>query len=236
MNGNTIEYEVTSRYALFSEPVTRLGGEKFSYPVPTYEALRGVTDSIYWKPTIIWVVDKVRVMNKVTTESKGVRLTSSMSDQKWKPDLERATYLHDVRYQVSAHFEWNRFRPDMEQDRNLAKHQSIAIRSLAVGGRRDIFLGTRECQGYVEPCVFGEGKSFYDDYGTWDLGYMFHSFIYPDKNDKHELSVGYWHPVMTDGIIEFPRPESESIDRRIIRIVPTPSSARSKSTHKAGKE
>ncbi len=30
------------------------------------------------------------------------------------------------------------------------------------GGRRDIFLGTRECQGYVEPCVFGEGEGAYD--------------------------------------------------------------------------
>ena len=234
MYGNTIEYEVTSRYALFSEPVTRLGGEKFSYPVPTYEALKGITDSIYWKPTIIWVIDKVRVMNKVATESKGVRINSDMAS--WKPDLERATYLHDVRYQVSAHFEWNRFRSDMQQDHETIKHQNSAIRALAVGGRRDIFLGTRECQGYVEPCVFGEGKSFYDDYGTWDLGYMFHSFIYPDKNDKHELSVGYWHPIMTDGIIEFPRPESESIDRRVIRTVPTSSDTRSKKTHAASKE
>ena len=36
---NQVEYKVYGRYALFSDPVTRLGGEKFSYQVPTYQAL-----------------------------------------------------------------------------------------------------------------------------------------------------------------------------------------------------
>ncbi len=48
------------------------------------------------------------------------------------------------------------------------------------GGRRDVFLGTRECQGYVEPCKFGE-KGFYDDYGEMSFGLMFHGFDYPDE-------------------------------------------------------
>lgn len=52
---NTIEYMVYGDYALFSDPVTRVGGEKTSYHIPTYEALKGITESIYWKPTIRWV-------------------------------------------------------------------------------------------------------------------------------------------------------------------------------------
>ena len=51
---NTIEFEVTGPYALFSNPVMRVGGEKTSYHIPTYEALRGIVESIYWKPTIMW--------------------------------------------------------------------------------------------------------------------------------------------------------------------------------------
>lgn len=70
---NSIEYEVWGRYALFSEVATRVGGEKCSYQVPTYQALKGITESIYWKPTFKWVIDAVRVMNKIQTESKGVR-------------------------------------------------------------------------------------------------------------------------------------------------------------------
>ena len=32
---NTVTFQVSGDYALFSDPVTRVGGEKFSYPIPT---------------------------------------------------------------------------------------------------------------------------------------------------------------------------------------------------------
>ena len=67
---NSIEFEVYGAYALFSEPVMRVGGEKTSYHIPTYEALKGITESIYWKPTIKWVIDAVRVMNAIQTEKR----------------------------------------------------------------------------------------------------------------------------------------------------------------------
>lgn len=41
---NTIEFEVYGTYALFSDPVMRVGGEKTSYHIPTYEALKGITE------------------------------------------------------------------------------------------------------------------------------------------------------------------------------------------------
>jgi CRISPR-associated protein Cas5d len=37
---NTIEFEVCGDKACFSDPITRVGGEKTSYYVPTYEAQR----------------------------------------------------------------------------------------------------------------------------------------------------------------------------------------------------
>ena len=33
---NTIEFEVYGSYALFSDPVMRVGGEKTSYHIPTF--------------------------------------------------------------------------------------------------------------------------------------------------------------------------------------------------------
>ena len=45
---NTIEFQVSGDYALFSDPVTRVGGEKSSYHLPTYEALKGIVHSVYW--------------------------------------------------------------------------------------------------------------------------------------------------------------------------------------------
>src|ERR1700722_5305319 len=67
---NTIEFRVWGRYAMFTDPLTRVGGEKCSYHVPTYEALKGVAKSIYWKPTLIWMIDAVRVMKRIRTQPR----------------------------------------------------------------------------------------------------------------------------------------------------------------------
>ena len=53
---NVVEFQVTGDYALFSDPLMRVGGEKCSYQIPTYEALKGVMASVYWKPTIVWYI------------------------------------------------------------------------------------------------------------------------------------------------------------------------------------
>ena len=67
---NTVEFEVCGDKALFSDPITRVGGEKTSYYVPTYEAIKGIIASVYWKPTIVWIIDAVRVMNPIQTVSE----------------------------------------------------------------------------------------------------------------------------------------------------------------------
>ena len=61
------------QYALFTDPITRMGGEKMSYQIPTYGALRGIVEAIYWKPTIEWIIDKCRVMKQIQTGAKGMR-------------------------------------------------------------------------------------------------------------------------------------------------------------------
>jgi len=206
---NTVQFKVYGRYALFSDPITRLGGEKISYQTPTYQALKGMLESIYWKPTFIWYIDKVRVLNRIQTESKGIRPVK-MSGGKiiggiisGGNELAYYTYLKDVAYQVSAHFEWNEQRTELLEDRNEYKHHNRAKKSIIQGGRRDVFLGTRECQAYVEPCVFGEEEGFYDTYGTIDFGVMFHGFDYPDETGKNELGVRLWKQSMINGLIEF---------------------------------
>ncbi|QAT44139.1 type I-C CRISPR-associated protein Cas5 [Aminipila luticellarii] len=217
---NSVEFEVYGKYALFSDPITRVGGEKFSYQVPTYQALKGILESVYWKPTFIWVIDAVRVMNKIQTEGKGIRPIKMNGGN----DLSYYTYLKEARYQVLAHFEWNENRPGLQNDRNENKHHNIAKRSIGKGGRRDIFLGTRECQGYVEHCEFGRGSGFYDDYGELNFGFMFHGIDYPDENPtKNEegiplrnFDVRFYNCTMKDGIILFPAPSDSSLKRRTV--------------------
>jgi CRISPR-associated protein Cas5d len=211
---NSIEFKVYGRYALFSDPITRVGGEKFSYQAPTYQALKGIVESVYWKPTLIWHIDAARIMRKIQTESKGIKPIKMSGGN----ELAYYTYLKDVEYQIAAHFEWNLNRGNLEADRNKNKHSEMAKRSIVKGGRRDIFLGTRECQGYVEPCIFGEGEGFYDSYGDLDFGIQFHGFDYPDETGKDELSVRLWKAKMTNGVIKFPSPiECDSKLRRFVR-------------------
>ena len=81
-----------------------MGGEKSAYFCPTYEALKGIVSSVYWKPTIIWVIDSVRVMRPIRTESKSIRPISYNAS---KNTLSIYTYLADVEYQVKAHFIFN---------------------------------------------------------------------------------------------------------------------------------
>lgn len=214
---NSYEFVVYAPYALFTDPLTKIGGEKSTYQIPTYQALKGMAESIYWKPTIIHYIDAVRVMNVIRMESKGLRPIEYGGGN----TLANYTYLKEPKYMVKGHFEFNMNRPDLESDRNEGKHYSIFQRALKAGGRRDIFLGTRECQGYVEPCSFNEGIGFYDDreeeiyFGT-----MVHGISYPDETGRNELEVRLWQPVMKKGVIEFIRPEECLEVRKVKKMAP----------------
>jgi len=213
---NIVEFKVSGRYALFSDPINRIGGEKFSYQVPTYQALKGILESVYWKPTLIWIIDEVRVMNLIKTQSQGIRPVNFSGGN----TLSIYTYLANVEYQVRAHFEWNYNRTNLEQDRNENKHYLISKRMIKCGGRRDVFLGTRECQAYVEPCKFGEGEGAYDNYGSLSFGLMFHGFDYPDETGKDVLMARLWTPIMNNGYIKFLRPDECTIKRELSSMKP----------------
>lgn len=215
---NSIEFKLWGRFALFTDPLTKIGGEKCSYHLPTYEALKGVCKSIYWKPTIIWVIDAVRVMRRIRTQTKGTKPlnyggvypSEKIPGKKQENfnDLAIYTFLSDVEYQVRAHFKWNDHHKTLEKDRIDGKHFAIAQRTLERGGRQDIFLGTRDCQGYVEPCVFGEGEGAYDRDDEIGYGLMFHGFDYPDETGTDELCARFWYPTLKKGVLTFDQPEN----------------------------
>ena len=122
---NTIEFEVYGDYALFSDPVTRVGGEKSSYHIPTYEALKGIVESIYWKPSIMWIVDAVRIMKPIQTETKGVRPIAYNGGN----ELAYYTYLKD-----ETSF-WGRGNA-----RHLSNHVNFCRKTAIMTMRREKFL------------------------------------------------------------------------------------------------
>jgi len=237
---NSIEFKLWGRYAMFTDPLTKIGGEKCSYQVPTYEGLKGIAKSIYWKPTFIWVIDEVRVMKRIRTQTKGTKplnfggLYPSERNTKKKEepfntlaiytfltgDPDPVTAVPGVEYQVRAHFEWNEHRPELANDRVEGKHFEIARRMLERGGRQDIFLGTRDCQGYVEPCEFGSGPGHYDDSGELAFGLIFHGFDYPDETGEDKLYTRFWMAKMIDGVVHFVRPEECHVRKFVHEMKP----------------
>lgn len=190
--------------ALITSPESKSGGEKNSYSAPTREMLKGIIDANYFKPTLTNVIDEVRVMNKIESYTQGMRLL--LKD--YKSDLSAYTYLINPCYYVKFHFEWNEAREDLKNDRNFNKHEAITERSLKRGGRRPIFLGVSECQGYIEYLTeedYENDKGYYDE---TDLGFglMFIGFIYPEKSGDL-LKSAYGMINMKKGRIDFPRPE-----------------------------
>ena len=214
---NSIQFKLWGRYALFKKKKKKMGGERCSYHIPTYEALKGVVKSIYWKPTLIWHIDKIRIMKPIRTQTKGTKPLKISGGN----DLAIYTYLVDVEYQVLAHFEWNMHRPELINDRIDGKHFQIAQRTLLRGGRQDIFLGTRDCQGYVGPCQFGEGQSYYDNVDEIAYGLMFHSFGYPDETGNNMLVTRFWRPVMKKGVIDFTRTDDRTNIIKEVRSMTT---------------
>ena len=195
---NSIQLEVSGRYALFTDPLTRSGGEKCTLPVPTYEALKGIVSAVYWQPQINWVIDRVRIMNPIRTESR------SMLIRRYRRrgyDMSIYTYLRDVRYRIQAHFEPSQNCGDLTEN-DEHKHFRMAQRMLERGGRRNVFLGTADCHCSVIPCNFESQVGFYDDISE-DIGLIFHSFEY---EDDIPITAAYFRCTMENGIVNFPTP------------------------------
>lgn len=89
------------------------------------------------------LLDAVRVMNPIQTETKGVKpLVYSGGN-----DLSYYTYLKKVRYQVRAHFEFNLNHPELEKDRNEHKHHNIARRMDTARWTTRYFPGNQRVPG-----------------------------------------------------------------------------------------
>ncbi len=96
---NKVEFKVSGKYALFTDPLTKIGGEKCSYQIPTYQAVKGIMESAYWKPTLVWVIDKMRIMKPIRTQTRSMKPIEYGGGN----SLAIYTYLVDVEYQVQAH-------------------------------------------------------------------------------------------------------------------------------------
>lgn len=224
-----IVFAVRALRALFTRPDLRV--ERFTYAVPTFGALAGVLRSIYAKPVFYWVPTKVLILKPIryqniqVNEVKDAVITQRPFIASKRRVQKMQTYLYDVHYVVEAHFEWSGKEPE---DENLGKHLDIFRRSLEAGGRRDVYLGLRECTAIVRPiddkfnqfkardrfnAVVAEQHDVWKHMGqtglTMSIGLMFYGWEWGSAEAGTDTPV-FFHAKVENGVLEYPHPDDDS--------------------------
>ncbi|WP_295071758.1 type I-C CRISPR-associated protein Cas5c [Ruminococcus sp.] len=221
---------VEGDYALFTRPEFKV--ERVSYDVPTISAIEGLIKSVYWKPAIRIVVDKIIVFNPIRfinirrNEIKcKIPLSSVKSQMKGKGSAEifaseqrsqrAGMLLRDVKYGIEFHFELTGNRSEHE-DECEEKHYNIMLRRLRNGQFfRQPCLGCREFSVKRMEIVDDFDMSLIDSEleGDIDLGFMLYGLKFDDggkpvngdwENPRFSdiASPLYYRPHMINGVID----------------------------------
>ncbi|MGN0499256.1 MAG: type I-C CRISPR-associated protein Cas5c [Acutalibacteraceae bacterium] len=194
---------VEGDYACFTRPEMKV--ERVSYDVPTPGALEGMLKSIYWKPAIRYVIDKIIVFNPIdfinirrNEVKEKVLLSSVKSQMKGKGgdpciytaesrSQRAAMILKNVRYGVEFHFELTGLKNDDESQTEAdKKHYNIIKRRLENGQCfRTPCLGCSEFPvrsiTLVESFDLNQINTSILSSGDVDLGFMTYRVCFEDK-------------------------------------------------------
>ena len=230
-----VRLRVWGDYACFTRPEMKV--ERVSYDIITPSAARAILESIYWKPSIRWIVDRIHILkpikfvtikrNEVARKMPVSSVKSAMEGKADPPHLfihearvqRTSTVLRDVEYVIEAHFE---VLSDEElaakgvdvsrrtdDDRSPAKHIDN-FRRRAKSGRcfKQPYLGTREFAAHFE--LLDENTPIPPSplRGERDLGIMLY-----DIDLENGMTPMFFRARMVDGVVEVPPPESEEVMR-----------------------
>ncbi len=208
-----VKVKVWGNYALFNRP--ELKTERYSYDVITPSAARGIMESIYWHPGMLWVIDRIYVQNQIQftsvrrneVESKAscsnVLQAYNGADKplylSTKDDIvQRASViLKDVSYVIEAHFEMTDRANDTD---NPGKFKDIVMRRLKRGQCYHMpYLGTREFPANF--CLYEDSKvsTVYEEVLEKDFGLMLYDM---DYSDQENITPMFFRAVMKSGVID----------------------------------
>ena len=212
--GRGVALHVWGPFACFTRPEMKV--ERVSYDVPTPAAMRGVLESILWKPAIQWRVRRIELLNpvrwttvrrnEVGTVGSWMLARQAMNDGRLASGIEvedhrqqrAALILRDVAYVVRAEF---RFTDRAGAEDNEGKFLDMFRRRVEKGQcHRRPYLGTREFAAH-----FGSVPVEYDTIrDDRDLGWMFYDFDYRTAPPTDR----FFRASLKRGCLEVPPPES----------------------------
>lgn len=221
---------VDADHACFTRPECKV--ERASYLTPTPSALVGMLKSIYWKPAIKYVIDKIVVFNQIKlanvrrNEVKDKVLLSAVKNKmngghkdpailtKESISQRSTLLLKDVKYGIEFHFELTGIRSERGEESN-GKHAEVLGRRLDKGQCfRQPCMGCREfpVKSVVRVQDFDLTQVDASLKGETDLGIMLYGLRFhddpklKDEWDKKYFSDAvdalFYHPFMVDGVID----------------------------------
>ncbi len=212
-----IKVEVRGERALFTRPELKV--ERYSYDVMTPSAARGILESIYWHPGLLWKIDKIHVLNEIRfgnirrneVNSKisakavesAIKNNSDLSLVTTQDIAQRATtYLKDVHYVIEAHFEMTK---DANPSDNEGKFADITRRRIKKGQcYSQPYFGVREFPVSFKYYDENDSKPSFYDGKEKDLGIMLYDM---DYSDPENIVPQFFRPIMKNGIIDVARSE-----------------------------
>jgi len=204
-----IKLKVWGDYACFTRPEMKV--ERVSYDAMTPSAARGILEAIYWKPAIVWVIDRIHVLkpikfdnirrNELSSKIPIRNITNAMKDgvspvETFIEDERQqraAMVLKDVEYVIEAHFKFT-----SADDNNPGKHLEIFNRRARDGQCfHRPYLGCREFPAHFSLVEDDIPQSVLT--GEKDLGWMLN-----DIDFNANMEAKFFRVIMKDGIIEVP--------------------------------
>lgn len=191
---------IKAKRAMFTRP--ELKAERYTYDVPTPSAIKGVLESIYWKPEMQYKIHAIEVLNEIrhqeimmNNQTKGVGSMKSV-DRNENATPRSMTILVDVEYVVDFGIELT--GKGTHPNDVIEKHLAIFMQRVQQGQQyRTPYLGCREfvcevfdARGYDIPQSYYEGT-------IRELGVMLHHIEYGQNGNK----AVWYRPRMLNGVI-----------------------------------
>ena len=207
-----VRLEVWGDFACFTQPELKV--ERFSYPVITPSAARGVLEALFWHNGLKWVIDRLYVLSKIQyanirrNELKAKISASNVVNFAGKGQGElylsareniqqrASTVLKAPHYVIEAHFEMT---GQANPSDNPGKFREMFTRRARKGQCWHMpYFGCREFPAQfrlyedeaIETAYPGETK---------DLGLMLYDI---DYSDPENLQPMFFQAQMVDGVLD----------------------------------
>jgi len=207
-----VRLEVWGDFACFTRPELKV--ERFSYPVITPSAARGVLEALFWHNGLKWVIDRLYVLSKIQyanirrnelkakiSASKVVNFAGKGQGELYLSARENiqqraSTVLKAPHYVIEAHFEMT---GQANPSDNPGKFREMFTRRARKGQCWHMpYFGCREFPAQfrlyedeaIETAYPGETK---------DLGLMLYDI---DYSDPESLQPMFFQAQMVDGVLD----------------------------------